>query len=452
MEDKELNNVSIAEDIIKRAVKRGCDAAEVYIKSADGIAVEAKNGTVEALEASRDFGIAVKVIKKQRLGFSFTSLPDLLEKTVDEALEAAEYTGTDKYIGIPEEKPPVDVKVFDRELSEVKEEDVIRNALALEEHALSFDAKIKKVRKAEVSLRKGNTTILNSRGVNVSYDSSYISASVTPLAEDDKGSSQMGWDFAICRKLSSLDIAVIGASAAKRAIELLGARRIKTVRVPVILDPQVSVQFLDILSASLSAEAVQKKRSFLAGRVGKSVISPVIDIIDDGIMPWGIATRPVDDEGVPTSSKHLVSKGVLAGYIHNTYTAAKAGASSTGNASRGGFKSLPGVAVTNLFISTQDKAGKDKDENSLIKGLSKGILITDAMGVHTANPVSGDFSIGISGIWIESGEKAYPVKEAVMSGNILDLFRKVEETGSDLRFYGNTGSPSLLIGEMDISA
>ena len=448
MKESARNNLSIAEDIIKKSLQKGCDAAEVYIIGADSISVEAKEGTVDALEVSRDFGIAVKVIKKHRLGFSFTSLPERAEETINAAMEASEHTCVDKFMDIPDERPPSDVKVFDSELNDIKEEDVIRNALALEKRALSSDEMVKKVRKAEVSVRRGTTAIANSRGVNISYQSGYISASVTLLAVDDKGDSQMGWDFDIRRKLKDLDIAMIGASAAERAIGLLGSRTIIPVRVPVILDPHVSVQFLDILSASLSADAVQKKRSFLTGKVGRKIISDRIDIIDDGVMPWGIGTRPVDDEGVPTSDRSLITEGVLAEYIHNTYTAAKAGTSSTGNASRGGFKSLPGVAVTNLYIK---QTGNGR-ETELIKSMHKGILITDVMGIHTANPVSGDFSIGISGIWIEGGERKYPVKEALMSGNILDLFIKVEETGRDLRFYGNTGSPSLLVGEMDISA
>jgi PmbA protein len=172
-----------------------------------------------------------------------------------------------------------------------------------------------------------------------------------------------------------------------------------------------------------------------------------VDIIDDGTMEWKTGTSPVDDEGVPSRNKTLISQGILNGYIHNTYTAKKDGIASTGNAVRHSSKSLPGVGATNLFI----KSGA-KSQLEMIKSLPKGILILGAMGVHTANPISGDFSVGISGLWIENGRALYPVKEAVISGNILELFNRVEEIGNDLRFYGSIGSPSLLIGDMDISA
>jgi PmbA protein len=282
----------------------------------------------------------------------------------------------------------------------------------------------------------------------------------------------MGWDYSGSRRRSNVDIKAVGKEASRRAIELLGSRKISAVRVPVVLSTSVAVDFLEILSASLSSEAVQKQRSFLTGKIGQNIISGLIDIIDDGTMAWGTGTRPVDDEGVPALNKTLVSEGILRGYLYNTYTAKKDGVSSTGNAVRG-FKNLPGVGVTNLYIKpaqSQESVGatlsrdpyrevrsqksekKNVENNTLIKSLSRGILILGAMGVHTANPISGDFSVGISGLWIENGEAAYPVKEAVMSGNILDMFKKVEAVGSDLRFYGTTGSPSLLIGDMDISA
>jgi PmbA protein len=437
-----------AEDIIKKVLKKGCDAAEVFIRSAKGVSVEAKGGKVEALEASGDLDIALKVIKKQKLGFSFTTSPEEIGVTVDEAVQSAEWTGTDEYIDIPDCMEPADVLNLDEDIKKIREEKIIEDAILLEESTLSFDNRIKRVRKAEVNSGTGSTIIANSRGVNVSYESSYYSAHVTTLAQDDKGDSQMGWDYAGSRRLSDIDLKSIGENAAQRAIELLGSRKISPVKASVILSPSVAVDFLDILSKSLSAESVQKQRSFLAGKTDKEIISPLVDLIDDGTMAWGTGTKPVDDEGVPVRNKTLISGGVLKGFIHNTYTAKKDGTESTGNAARGSAKSLAGIDATNLYLKT---ANGNSDGN-LIESVSRGVLILGAMGVHTANPISGDFSVGISGLWLENGEAVYPFKEAVISGNILELFKKVEAVGNDLKFYGNVGSPSLLIGGMDISA
>jgi PmbA protein len=411
---------SLADDIIKKAINKGCDAAEVYIRSADGISVEAKEGTVEALEASKDFGIALRVIKENKLGFAFTTNGEDIESIIDEAVQIAQWTGDDEFLDIPEFKPSEDVLIFDKEIKNTKDDDIIKNALLLEESALGFDKKTKKVRKAEVSAGVASTYICNSRGVNFSYESTYYSAIVTTLARNGEGESQMGWEYAGSRRISDINIQSVGEGAAKRALELLGSRKISAVKAPVILSPAVAVDFLEILSASLSAEAVQKKRSFLIGKIGHKIMSPLISIVDDGTKPWGTGTRPVDDEGVPAQNKTLVAEGTLDSYIHNTYTAKKDSTIGSGN--------------------------------NLAGNLSKGIVVLSTMGMHTANPISGDFSIGISGMWIENGKPAYPVKEAVISGNILDIFIKVEGIGNDLTFYGSVGSPSILIGDMDISA
>jgi len=438
----------LGRDIIKRALRKGCDQAEVYIKESSGISAEVKDGEVEALEASKDFGFSLRVMKNKRLGFAFSTDVDDFDVIIDKAVESADYTAGDKYNELPDAGAVSDVQIYDEASAAMTEEEIIGLALELERSARDYDERIRKVRKSEVGAGTGRTLIVNSRGVDASYRSSYCSAHTTVIAEDGKGDSQMGWDYAGSRRRTEIDVALIGRSAAQRAIELLGSRRIGAVKVPVILVDHVAVDFLEILSASLSADAVQKGRSFLHGKVGQQVMSSILNIVDDGSIPWGVGTSPVDDEGVPSGRKLLIENGVLKGFIHNTYTAKKDGTSSTGNAVRRGATSLPGVGVTNFFIESTGT----RSRSELVSSMSKGLVILSAMGVHTADPISGDFSIGISGIWIEDGKESFPVKEAVISGNILDLFRKAEETGSDLRFYGGTGSPSLLVGEMDISA
>src|SRR4030067_886197 len=436
-----MDIILLAESAVKDSISKGCDEAEVFIKTAKRLSVEAKNNSVEALNSAKDFGISLRVIKKHRLGFSFTTNPAELEDMVKEAVEGAKWTAEDEYIDVPNPLlPPSDVLIFDEKIKNIKEDDIINNALFLEKAALDFDSRIKKVRKAEVSIAEGSTAIFNSKGINISYESSFVTAAVTTLA-DDGYDMQTGWDFAVSRRLKDKNFNSIAAAASKKAIDLLGSRKITSVKVPVILDSSVASDFLGIFSSSLSAEAVQKKRSFLANKIGKNIISPIVNIFDDGLMLWRIGTKPVDDEGVPTSKKMIVSKGTLTGFIHNTYTAKKEGTVSTGNAVRGSFRSLPGVGVTNLYIEpkirhqTSDFRQQTEIQNdNLVKSLSKGILVLEAMGVHTANPISGDFSVGISGLWIENGEIKYPVKEAVISGNVLELFKRIERVGSDLKF------------------
>ena len=195
-----------AGSIIEKALKKGCNAAEVYIKSTRGVSVEAKDGMVEALEASRDFGIALKVIKNQKLGFAFTTSYEEIDRTIDEAVQGAGWTGSDENNDIAECMAPCEVLNLDEKIKNIKEEKVIEDAILLEESALSFDSRIKRVRKAEVSSGTGNTVIANSKGVNVVYESSYYSAHVTALSQDESGDSQMGWDYAGSRRLADIDI------------------------------------------------------------------------------------------------------------------------------------------------------------------------------------------------------------------------------------------------------
>ncbi|RJQ22242.1 MAG: hypothetical protein C4560_02670, partial [Nitrospiraceae bacterium] len=251
-------NRELAEDVVTKALKKGCDAAEVFAKSSKGISVEAKDGEVEALKASQDRGMSLKVIKRHRLGFAFATSPEEIDRMIEEAVKGAEYAGIDEYADVPEKMPPAEVLIFDEKIKHLREDDVIRDALLLENSALAFDGRIKKVRKAQAGGGVGQTVIVNSKGVSISYESSYYSASVTALARDEGGESQMGWDYAGSRRMGDIDLSHVGSAAAARAIELLGSRKISAAKVPVILAPSVAVDFLEILSASLSAEAVQK--------------------------------------------------------------------------------------------------------------------------------------------------------------------------------------------------
>ena len=229
--------------------------------------------------------------------------------------------------------------------------------------------------------------------------------------------------------------------------------RLRVFMVPIwllILNIPILLIVIMVLISTLAVYGYEKITKKDVSNVGKKIVSTVVNIFDDAHMPWKIGSKPVDDEGVPTSSKKIISEGKLNGFIHNTYTAKKEGVTSTGNASRGSFKSLPGIDVTNFYVKPGNNGGTG--DNNLAKRMSRGLCILETMGIHTANPVSGDFSIGISGLWIENGQTVYPVKEAVMSGNVLELFKKIEAVGDDLKFFGKVGSPSLLIGSMDISA
>lgn len=444
-----MNTKDKASEILDRLMKLKPDGAEVYFRTSESFNVEVKGQKVEALDASRSHGVGVRFLLGQRMGFGFTS--DLTEESIENLIKTlflnTKNIQEDRYSTLPER--PSDgyqsPSVYDENLERLSTEDRIRKASILEKAALDYDSRIKKVRKASFSLSLYDTLILSSKGIEVSYKGTASSVSIMAVAED-KGDSQMGWDFAVSPFLYKLDVEGVGRTAAKKAVDMLGARRISSIRIPVILDSSVTADFLGIIVPALSAEAVQKGRSLFAGKVGKEIATSLFSVIDDGLLPEGIATAPSDDEGVPMQRKVLIDKGELKGFLHNSYTAKKDGVQSTGNCVRGGFRGIPGVGVTNLYI---EKGNVSKE--SLIKEIKKGLYITETMGVHTANSISGDFSIGVSGLWVEGGEYAYPVREAVISGNIIDLMKRIDGIADDIRFYGRIGSPSVMISDVDIS-
>lgn len=439
--------------IMEIALKKGADGAEVYLKTSRSMGIEVKEQKIDALESSATMGYCIRVIKDSRLGFSYSTHPSEMEVAAEMALESSKYSEPDEYIELPSASSSLSVSpqpfIFDDSIASLSENNAIDCTLLIESSAIDEDPRIKKIRKASGSFSTSDTYIVNSRGINTHYRSTGCSAHIMAIAEEN-GESQLGWDYEGNRFLKEVSFARVGKNAARRAVQLLGARKINSVKGFVILDNSVSTEFLSILSSALSSESVQKSKSMLAGKKGMLVISNRLDIIDSGLLDGRLGSKPVDDEGVPTTHKALINNGILNGFLYNTHTARKDGVLSTGNAIRGSFTGLPTVGPTNLYIESASKEYVS-DFRKLIQTVDRGIYIIETMGMHTANPISGEFSVGVSGLWIESGEIKHPVKEAVISGNILDLFSKVVMVGDNIRFYGSIGSPDLLIEEIDIS-
>jgi PmbA protein len=439
-----------AGELLNIAVKKSTDEAEVYIKSSKGLSIEVKNQKIDAFESSLSFGYSLRVIKDKRLGFFYSTDRSDIDSVVDNAIQGARWSDTDEYLELPGISASESIETFDSKVDSIKEDDAIKKVCLLEESAYREDKRIKKIRQAVGTFSSTETIIVNSKGIDAQYSSTACTAHIMAIAENGVD-SQIGWDFAGNRFIDEVSFEEVGRNAARRATQLLGAKRVNTIKAHVVLDDAVATDFLKIFAASLSSESIQKGRSLLSGKLGRQVISSKINIIDNGLLSGKLGSRPIDDEGVPPREKALIKEGVLQGYLYNTYTAKKDGVSSTGNAVRSGFSGLPSVGISNLYIEAASKSNI-MNLKELFNLVNKGLYITEAMGVHTANPISGEFSIGVSGLWIENGEIKFPVKEAVISGNVLEFFGKIEALGDNLRFYGNIGSPSLLIGPTDISA
>jgi PmbA protein len=256
----------------------------------------------------------------------------------------------------------------------------------------------------------------------------------------------MGYEGDFSRTYDQLDLAGIGRAAARRAVAGLGGRQIPTRRGPVLLENSVAAEFLETAAGSFLADNVHKGKSILAGRQGKKIMSRAVTIVDDGLRPGGLVTAPADAEGTPRQTTTVVENGELKTFLYDAQRAAVDHAGSTGNAVRGGAKAPPGLGTTNFIIRPGEKSLEE-----MMAELRAGLFVTEAMGVHTADPISGDFSFGVSGLLIQGGGIAHPVKGVALAGNVFDMFENVLRVGADLRLFGSTGAPSLLVDGLTVS-
>jgi PmbA protein len=269
---------------------------------------------------------------------------------------------------------------------------------------------------------------------------------VVTLAEDG-GDTQTGFSFQVAHRVADLDPHGVAREAVERAARMLGAAKPETRRVPVVLDPFAASSFLGVLAGALSAEAAQKGRSLFADLVGQRVGAAPFTLVDDGRLLEGPAASPFDDEGVPTGRTELITGGVLNGFLHNTYTARRGGTTSTGNASRAGYRSTPGVGTTNFYVEPGPRSFAE-----LLRDADGGVLIQDVSGVHSgANPISGEFSVGATGLRITGGELGEPIREMTIASTVPEMLRAIAAVGADLRFFSSVGTPSILIGEMTVA-
>lgn len=437
----------LANRVVQRAQRIGASMSEAYLVNSKELAIEVREQEVENLKLAEERGLGLRVFKDGRMGFAYTA--DLrweaIEQTIEEALANTSQTTPDEGNCLPE--PSGDypqLNLFDPRIRLETVENKIELARAVEKIGRGFDQRIKLTEAAGYEDNEYEVAICNSIGLMANYQGSYCGLYLVVVSQEGED-NQTGFAIQYRLRYEELDTEKVGKEAAEKAVRMLGARKIGTATLPVIFDPYVATNFIGVLSPALSAESVQKGKSFLAGKIGRRV-GGEITIIDDGILENGIASFPFDGEGVSCGRTVLLDKGILNGYLHNTYTAKKDGVKSTGNGTRGSFTSTPEVGTTNLFI----QPGR-VSQAELMAGIKDGLYITEVMGMHTANPISGDFSLGAAGLRITNGKLDYPVRGVAVAGNLADLLQAVEGVADDLTFYGGKGAPSVCIGRMAIS-
>ena len=446
--------------------RKPIDGYEIYVNQSSHFDIESMDGKIETLQTDRYLGMAFRILNHQRIGFSYTTLSNPspsaprnfsgeLDRMIEDAIRSAEATSPDPCFDFAPESKGIfqDLPIFDEALEGISEKAKIDKAKDLEASAKAVDPdRIKKVRKASYQEFLSRITLVNSNGLRHSYNTSLASASVTAVAEES-GESEVAWDFDTSHFFKDLDVEKVGRSAGRRALERLGGKRIPTGVYPVLIRNQVASEFLSLLAHSFFADQVQKGKSPLKGKRGERFFSPLLTVVDDGLYSKGISTTPFDGEGMPSQRTVLVAQGELTHYLYDRYWANRENlcspesrAVSTGNSRRHGIKAPPGVGVSNFFILPGNL-----DFPKLMEGFLHGVVVEEVMGLHTVDPISGDFSLGCSGDWIDKGQKVHPVKSIAIAGNLFELFRRLVEIGEDLRFFGAVGAPSLLIDGLLIS-
>lgn len=450
MIDERVTPGEIADQCVRRIKKRRVDGYEIYFSRSISTNVEVRDGELESFKRAQSMGLALRIIKDHKLGFSYCSNLDAstIERMVEDALDGAANLSSDPLWGFPVQLGDLMSipGIYDEHIRRISAQEKIERAKSLESMALTFDPKrVKRVGKAMYEDAERSVFIVNSEGLEAGFTSSIFMGSVMAIAE--KGSeSEMGWDFDFHHCFEGLDVAQIGREAARKAGEKLGGRPLKSAFYPALIKNQVACELLSILAPSFTVENVRKGKSLFSGGAGARAFSPRVTVYDDGLHPQGMGASPFDGEGIESQKTPLVISGRIADFLYDFYWGSKEGRRSTGNCVREGVKAPPSLGISNLYIERGDG-----DFNDLLGGLRKGIVIEEVMGVHTANPISGHFSLGAAGCWVEKGRPVHAVKGIAISGNVLDLFKHIEEVGADFRFTGKLGSPSLKVSKLAIS-
>jgi PmbA protein len=439
-----------SKEILERILKKDVDQAEVYLSSSKTLKIDVLNQKIESIDEIQETGYGIRIIKNKKLGFAYSSDIDesAIEETIDQAISNANNSESDQYHKLPDNAAAQEkssIELYDKKINQTPIEKKIEKALAIEEIAYKTDKRVKKTEKISYSDSESEISIINSNGIDLKQKINYCGSFAEVIAIDGE-EMQTGYGIGFVKDIDDLNPETIGKEAAQRSTEQLGAKIIPSQKIPLVIEPYIGTQILEVLVAPLSSEAVQKGKSLFADKIGKVVGSKILNIIDNGRLKKGLGSSLFDSEGVPTQETTLIDNGNLKTFLFNTYTANKGGTNSTGNAARGSFQGLPAVGSTNLYI----KAGEQSPE-SIIKSIKKGLYITRVMGIHTANPISGDFSFGASGVMIENGEKTFPVRGITIAGNLIEMLESIEAVGSDIRFVVDVGSPTLLISGISIS-
>src|ERR1700691_3148956 len=451
-----LDLESLSADVVALAMKAGASDAEAVVREGDEFSVNVRMGEVETLKESGSRGLGLRVFLGTRSASTSTSdfTADGIRQLVNGAIALAKVTEEDPFTGLPETAEfgslPGDLHLYYNDVYSLDGKERIEWARRAESAALAADPRITNSDGGSFDAATGRKVMANSRGFVGGYRTSSAAASAAPLAMDANGQMQRdGW-WSGARRLVDLDSPeAVGKEAARRALRRLGARKVPTQRVPIVFAPEVARSLIGSVFEAASGDSIWRHASFLAGKMGAPIAASTLTIVDDNAMllptgAGGFGSSPFDGEGLPSLRTVVVENGVLQTWLLNTYSARKLGLKSRHNASRG-LAGTPGIGCGNLYLEPAQLTPEE-----IIAQTHTGLYVTSLLGFGT-NIVTGDYSRGATGLWIENGQLPHAVEEVTIAGNLGEMLMNVTAIGNDLVFRGSVASPTLRIDGMTIA-
>ena len=438
----------LAEKVVTKALRLGADEAEVYLENGREFELTVRNGDVETVKQATSKGMGLRIFKDKKLGFSYTSdfSDEALEEFTKRTLQLSQVADPKPWNGLAdfEKREVKDLELYDPSIAEIPNEKKIEIARETEKVALSFDKRITKTEGGWFADSENEVFIVNSKGLSLSNKNTVIRFGAYVIAGEGNDMQGGGWSSFKTHAKDLDTVENVAKTAAKKAVEKLGAKPVETQKAPVVFDRYGAAAFWYGILFAIDGDSVYKKTTFLTDYLGKPIASGLITLVDEPTIPRHISSQPFDGEGTITRKNVLIDKGVLKMFIYDSLTARKAGVIVNTMAQRYGYKSLPSAGFLNIIVQNGDV-----DREKLISGVKNGFYVTGLRGIGTDSP-TGTYSSGASGFWIKDGEIVFPVDGVTLGGNTLDILKNIEAVANDLDLRGGLNSPSFKVAEMTI--
>ena len=443
-----MDYLDMAKGVTAKAKASGADECDCLIEVGRNLSVTVRKGEVESIERAAFKGLGIRLFRKKKLGFGFTT--DLSAASLDDLVqrcsEFADVSTADPMASVPRPAPPAldDLEIFDPAIEDVPTDEKVDLVLACEQAAFDYDSRIKNTYGTAYEDSRVRVILATMDSDPVAYEGTHFEIGCLPVAESD-GEKRIGIWYSPRRFFSDLESpSHVGGMASRRAVEMLGAKPVKTQKASVVFGPITGIEFVRSIFSALDGENELRGTSFLKGKINQQVASERVTFIDDGRMPRKLGSRPFDGEGTVTGTTVGIDRGVLKAHYYDSRSARKAGTETTGNASRG-YGTIPSVGANNFYL-----APGDTPADEVIAAVENGLLVTRLLGFGV-NITTGDYSRGAEGLWIRNGHIEGPVSGVTIAGDMLDMLKDTVCVGSDLHFFGQFGSPTFAIREMTIA-